>query len=202
MRYSKEHKAETRRKILDAAARLFKEHGYEGVGVDAIMAEVGLTAGGFYAHFTSKQALFAEAMSVALEKSDVLRRAKNRPAQSRHARGRRAASQNPLDALINGYLSRAHRDAIADGCPLPALTPDIARSGEATRECYERKLRQFLVQIEADLPDGLTPQSDRALALIAQCVGGLMLSRAVKDEKLSDQILRACRQAAIRICEQ
>jgi TetR/AcrR family transcriptional regulator, transcriptional repressor for nem operon len=202
MRYSKEHKAETRRKILDAAARLFKEHGYDGIGVDAIMAEAGLTAGGFYAHFPSKQALFAEAMSAALEKSDVLRRAKNRPAQSRRARDRRAASQNPLHALISGYLSRAHRDAVADGCPLPALTPDIARADDVTRECYERKLRQFLVRIEADLPDGSSPQSDRALALMAQCVGGLMLSRAVKDEKLSDQILRACRQAAMKICEQ
>src|SRR5215510_6633107 len=112
MRYAKEHKAETRQKILEAAGRLFREHGYDGVGVDAIMAEVGLTAGGFYSHFKSKQALFAEAMSLALEKSDVLGRAKNRPAQSRHARGRKSASQNPLHTMINGYLSRAHRDAI------------------------------------------------------------------------------------------
>jgi TetR/AcrR family transcriptional repressor of nem operon len=201
MRYSKEHKAETRRKILDAAGRLFKEHGYGGIGVDAIMAEVGLTAGGFYAHFPSKEALFAEAMSVALDKSDVLRRAKSRPAKNLQEPDRRTASRSALHNLTSSYLSRAHRDAVADGCPLPALTPDIARSGEATRECYEGRLRQFLVQIEADLPDGLTPQSDRALALIAQCVGGLMLSRAVKDGKLSDQILRACRQAAIKICE-
>ncbi|HKX30734.1 MAG TPA: helix-turn-helix domain-containing protein [Blastocatellia bacterium] len=197
MRYPKEHKAKIRRQILDSAARLFRTHGYEGVGVDAIMAETGLTAGGFYAHFPSKEALFAEAVALTLEQSAARRRLRGRSVGAT----RRQSQANPLAKLIDGYLSRAHRDGVADGCPLPALTPDVARSGPATREGYERELRQLLAELETWLPDGSTPQRDRAWALIAECVGGLMLSRAVNDEQLSDQILRACRQAAAKICE-
>ena len=191
MRYPTQHKAETRKKILAAAARLFRERGYDGVGVDAIMNEVGLTAGGFYAHFPSKEALFAEAVTTALSKGQVLRRAKS-------------ASADPADslrALINGYLSRSHRDMVGEGCPLPVLTPDVARSDAATRESYEQQFLYYLSEVEALMPQGSTVSRDRALALMAQCVGGLMLARAVNDEELSNRILKACRQAASKICE-
>jgi TetR/AcrR family transcriptional repressor of nem operon len=200
MRYPKEHKGQVRRQIIDAAARLFREHGYDGVGVDAIMAAAGLTAGGFYAHFPSKEALFAEAVALTLGQGAARRHLGNRPTEDSERGGQADAAASGLAALINGYLSRTHRDSVAAGCPLPALTPDVARSGPATRECYERELRQLLVEIENLLPDGSTPKRNRAWALIAECVGGLMLSRAVKDEDLSDQILRACRQAAAKIC--
>ena len=189
MRYAREHKAETRRKILNTAARLFRESGYDGVGVDAIMNEVGLTAGGFYAHFPSKEALFSEAMTTALNPQRSLRAAKT-TAQ---------AGADPLGALIKGYLSRKHRDTVAEGCPLPVLTPDIARKSDATRENYEQQFMRYVNEIEALLPESSTPARDRALAIVAQCVGGLMLARAVKDEKLSDQMLKACRNAALQI---
>jgi TetR/AcrR family transcriptional regulator, transcriptional repressor for nem operon len=192
MRYPSQHKAETRKKILTAAARLFRERGYDGVGVDAIMNEVGLTAGGFYAHFSSKEALFAEAVTTALGRGQALRAAKS-------------ASIDPTDslrALINGYLNRTHRDMVGEGCPLPVLTPDVARSDASTRESYEQQFLHYLSEIEALLPQGSTASHDRALAFMAQCVGGLMLARAVKDEQLSNRILKACRQAATKICEQ
>ncbi|HXG64257.1 MAG TPA: TetR/AcrR family transcriptional regulator [Blastocatellia bacterium] len=192
MRYSKDHKAETRRKILNAAARLFREFGYDGVGVDAIMNEVGLTAGGFYAHFDSKETLFAEAMGTALDESNLLLAAK-RPG---------ITGMDALRNVVYSYLSRTHRDMVSAGCPLPAVTPDVARSSDATRECYEQRLRHYLSEIEGLLPEGASPARDRALALVAQCVGGLMLSRAVKDENFSNQILKACRQAAMKIGEQ
>ena len=192
MRYPKGHKAETRRRILDAASRMFRERGYEGVGVDAIMNEAGLTAGGFYAHFDSKEALLAEAMATALEGGEALSYAKSRD----------VAGADAIRALINGYLSRQHRDHAAEGCPLPALTPDVARAGDHTRESYEQQLQKYVNEIETLLPEGPSPARDRALALVAQCVGGMMLSRAVKDEKLSNRILKACRQAAMKVCEQ
>lgn len=191
MRYAKEQKAETRNRILTAAARLFRESGYDGVGVDAIMNGAGLTAGGFYAHFRSKEALFAEAMTAALEPSKALR-ATERDGPD---------ATEPLDGLIKGYLSRKHRDSVGEGCPLPALTSDVARQSDATRESYERQFLRFLNEIEQLLPEGLSASRERALAIIAQCVGGLMLSRAVKNEKLSDQILKSCRHAAIRVRE-
>ena len=191
MRYPAEQKAETRGKILNAAARLFRESGYDGVGVDAIMSEAGLTAGGFYSHFSSKEALFAEAMATAVDPGKALRMAKNMA----------LGAADPLGALIKGYLSRTHRDSVADGCPLPALTTDVARKSEATRESYERQFLRFLNEIEALFPESSGPARERALAIVAQCVGGLMLSRAVKNEKLSDQILKSSRLAAIAICE-
>ena len=190
MRYSTEHKAETRKRILTAAARLFRERGYDGVGVDTIMNEVGLTVGGFYAHFPSKKALFAEAVTTALDRGEALRAAKS------------VDPKDSLRALINGYLSRTHREMVGEGCPLPVLTPDVARSDGATRASYEQQFLHYLGEIEALLPEGSIAPRDRALALMAQCVGGLMLARAVKDEQLSNRILKACRQAATKICEQ
>lgn len=190
MRYPKEQKAETRGRILNAAARLFRESGYDGVGVDAIMNEAGLTAGGFYSHFSSKETLFAEAMATALDPSNTLSATKSSA----------LADSDPLGALIKGYLSRTHRDTVAQGCPLPALTADVARKSDTTRESYERDFLRYVDEIEALLPESSVLTRERALAIVAQCVGGLMLSRAVKNEKLSDQILKSCRLAAMTIC--
>lgn len=156
------------------------------------MNEVGLTAGGFYAHFASKEALFAEAMTTALDPTKSLRTNRREDATS---------PTDPLDDLIRGYLSRKHRDNVGNGCPLPALTSDVARQSDATRESYERQIVRFLNEIERLLPEGSASSRERALAIISQCVGGLMLSRAVVNEKLSDQILRSSRHAASRISE-
>lgn len=194
MRYAKDHKAETKRRILTAAARLFRECGYDGVGVDAIMAEAGLTAGGFYAHFPSKRVLFDEALATASEAGGI--------AQAQAAAKRAGVDDaERLRVTIKNYLSRQHRDQIADGCPLPALTPDAARGGEASRENYERQLLQYVNRLEALLPEGAA-RRNTALAVMAQCVGGLMLARAVKDESLSDRILKACRQTAMKLGEE
>ena len=193
MRYGQEHKAKTRQKILKAAAHLFREFGYDGVGVDAIMAEAGLTAGGFYAHFPSKRALFDEALATALAGSNATQAA---------AKSAGADEAGQLRLMIKNYLSRQHRDQVADGCPLPALTPDAARGGETSRENYERQLLQYVKRLEALLPAGAAARRDIALALMAQCVGGLMLARAVKDEQLSERILKACRQAALKLGEE
>jgi TetR/AcrR family transcriptional repressor of nem operon len=192
MRYASEHKAKTRQKILKAAARLFREHGYDGVGVDAIMAEAGLTAGGFYAHFPSKRALFDEALATALATGKAAQTATALKSAESDEAGR-------LRLTIKSYLSRQHRDQVADGCPLPALTPDAARGGDVSRENYERQLLQYVKRLEALLSGGAAARRDIALALMAQCVGGLMLARAVKDERLSDRILKACQQAALKL---
>jgi TetR/AcrR family transcriptional regulator, transcriptional repressor for nem operon len=190
VRYPRDRKAATRTRILDAAARLFRASGYDGVGVDAIMDEVGLTAGGFYSHFSSKEALFSEAMAIALAPGKKLLPAKT-PSTTQAA--------DPLVALIKRYLSRAHRDTVADGCPLPTLSPDVARKSDATRENYQQQFLKFVDEIEALLPRTSVGRRERALSLIAQCAGGVMLSRAVKDQDLSDQILKSCRDAAIKI---
>lgn len=195
MRYTHEHKEETRQKILKAAARLFQQFGYNGIGVDAIMAEAGLTAGGFYAHFSSKRALFDEALAQALEASDTVQTVVTSKSFVTDKTAR-------MREMVKGYLSRQHRDQIADGCPLPALTPDVARGGAESRENFERLLLQYVTSLEGLLPASASSKQDTALALMAQCVGGLMLARAVKDKQLSDRILKACRRAALKLGEE
>ncbi len=155
------------------------------------MAEVGLTAGGFYAHFQSKEALFAEAIVTAF---------RTRNGSLKSPDGNQDDGEW-MKNLIYGYLSRTHRDMIADGCPLSSVTPDVIRGTDQARENYEKSIRQFASSIIAHLDSGEKTENERALAIIAQCIGGLMLARAVKDEELSNQLLRASRHAALKISE-
>jgi TetR/AcrR family transcriptional repressor of nem operon len=192
MRYSKIHKEETRKKILEAASRLFREKGYEGIGVDAIMNEVGLTAGGFYSHFDSKEALFAEALGSAFDSRG----------KSLQANLNSKSEVDPLQNLVYGYLSRTHRDMVAEGCIFPTMTTDVVRGSDETRASYEKRLQKFISTIETQLPEGNSAEKERAIAILVQLIGGVMIARAVKDEKLSGDILKACRQAAIKISKE
>jgi TetR/AcrR family transcriptional regulator, transcriptional repressor for nem operon len=192
MRYTRDHKAETRKKILETAGRLFRERGYDGVGVDAIMSEAGLTAGGFYSHFKSKQALFAESLGNAYD-------SRNRSLQ---ASLKSKADSDPLQNLIYSYLSRTHRDMTGEGCIFPTLTTDVMRGSNETRESYEKRLRKFIQTIESQLPEGATPKRERAIAVLVQLIGGVMLARAVNDNQLSVDILKSCRQAAMQACKE
>ncbi|MBX7218511.1 MAG: TetR/AcrR family transcriptional regulator [Blastocatellia bacterium] len=190
MRYSSEHKQETRRKILEAAGRLFRERGYNGVGVDAVMAEVGLTAGGFYAHFPSKEALFVEALGATFKQSGT------RLAD----RMKKQTGLDWLQSLIFGYLSEVHRDLVTEGCPMPALTPDVTRSSAEAKRLYEHVVKEFLGQIEAQMPEGNPPARERAMGVLAQLIGGLMLARALDDLGFSNEVLEAVRNSALRTC--
>lgn len=191
MRYTSDYKEQTRKKILTAAGHLFREKGYNGVGVDAIMAEAGLTAGGFYSHFDSKEALFSEVIQNVLtsRNSDLAASLANKDGMAW------------LKSLIRNYLSPVHRDRIAEGCPLPVLTPDVSRSSNETRDNYEKGLEIFFVEIAKNMPEDPSPAKDRAIALMSQLIGGLMLARAIKDEELSNQVLQACQKAALQICQ-
>lgn len=181
MRYPADHKVKTRARILEAAGRLFRRRGYHASGVDAVMNEAGLTPGGFYAHFGSKEALLADALE--------------------HAAGATAAG---IDATLGGlsgrdwaegfiayYLSDSHRAAVEEGCPLAALASEVARAGEPVRRTFE----SLLLRLAGRLADGgLDP--GRALAVIALCVGGLGLARSVHDDELAGSILQASRDLA------
>lgn len=189
MRYSTDYKQKTHARILAAAGKLFREKGYNGVGIDTVMAAVGMTPGGFYAHFASKEALFAEVIA------DVLK------SRGEVLRFYLADKDGPewFKALIKSYLSKLHRDAVVEGCPLPALTPDVARCGKDTKTLYEDYLQRFLSEMISKMPADTTPAKERAMALLAQLVGGLMLARAVNNDQLSDQMLYACQHAALQI---
>ena len=179
MRVSREKAVENRQRIVEAAARLFRDGGFDGVGVDAIMKEARLTHGGFYGHFVSKDALMAEAMAHALDRS--------------------MAWQEKLDSLselVTGYLSDRHRADRANGCAVAALGADVARHSPDLRKTLTAGVRQQIGRIVSLLRRG-TPAARRrrAIATYAGMVGALTLARAVDDPALAREILTAARDA-------
>jgi len=195
MRYSTSHRKETFERIVKAASRLFNERGYNGIGVDGIMKAVGLTAGGFYAHFRSKDALLAKALEAGSDRFYGVLLAGLDPTQP----------EEWLRAVIHRYLSRQHRDEIAEGCALTTLTADIARGPSSAQKLFEVYFNKLVDEIAAKLSAknrkvklSFEEAQDQAYALIAMSVGGIMLSRAVRSKELSDRIVLACRRAAVR----
>jgi TetR/AcrR family transcriptional repressor of nem operon len=175
MRVSREKAAENRERILTEAARLFREHGLAGVGVDALTDAAGLTHGSLYSQFGSKERLAAEAL--------------------RHAARTSAACQGDvgtLDEYLTRYLSTGHRKRRGEGCVLTALAGEIPRQVPAIRQSFTDVLRAVVKQIAGLMP-GRRKSEDEALAIVATMVGALSLARAVDDRQLSDRIMAAAR---------
>jgi TetR/AcrR family transcriptional repressor of nem operon len=188
MRYAKDHKAQTHEKIVTVANRRFREQGFADATIPDVMGDAGLTHGGFYAHFTSKNALIAEAIAKAFRDSIFVLFAK--------LDGLDGKAQ--WEKVVRRYLNERHRDSLSEGCLMPALSGEIARMDEAHRGRYEAGLKEFLAALEAYVPDdGSLPKDRRAIALLALMVGGVLLSRAVVDREFSDRILEACREFAL-----
>ncbi|SEK05805.1 transcriptional regulator, TetR family [Sphingobium sp. AP50] len=181
MKVSREQAARNRAQVVDTASRLFRARGVEGVAIGEVMRECGLTHGGFYNQFESKDALAAEACAASLQKSvarwhDVVA----------------AAPEEAAIAIAANYLSARNRDAPETGCALIALGPDAARRGgdlaKAFRQGFEG-LTDILQQAGPDM------NRQDALARMAQMVGAMVLARGVGDADLSDEILAATRKA-------
>ncbi len=190
MRYRPGHAVRTREKVVEAAACLFRERGVRGASVEQVMREAGLTVGGFYAHFASKNALLSAAVSHAFRER----------AQNQWGTLARLHGFDWLSRFAQTYLSRTHRDMVDGGCPIPTLGPDAARADDSVRESFEQELRCFFELVESKV-DGVDafPAADRAIATVALCAGGLLLARAVADPALSARILKACRDFARRV---
>ncbi|MDF2235235.1 TetR/AcrR family transcriptional regulator [Albimonas sp. CAU 1670] len=187
-------KRESLSRILVAASARLRREGLEGAAIAPVMKEAGLTHGAFYAHFPDKDALAVAAFrqAFATERERWIGRAKDR---SWPARARRLAAR---------YLTRAHRDDPGAGCAFAALATDAARAPEPFREAYAQELRATLAAIrgrDSEAPEDpmRPPPLDHAAAMLALCVGGLSLARAVNDPELSERLLAACRDAAERL---
>ncbi|GKS84951.1 TetR/AcrR family transcriptional regulator [Acidovorax sp. SUPP1855] len=188
MKVSKAQSAENRQGILDAAARLYRERGLSGVGVADITRDAGLTHGGLYRHFASKDALVREACARAFDWSIA-------PLDG-------AEGATGLAARVNSYLSATHRDRPGEGCPAAALAVDAARAGSDLSEVFargiERNIDRFARVIEELAPDGGPISAEgraRAMEMLATMVGGLVLARATAAAQpaLSDEILATLR---------
>jgi len=178
MGYSQAEKAATHQRIVELAARRFREAGIDGIGVAALMKEAGLTHGGFYRHFESRDALVAEAVEFALD-------------EGRKTLTRRRDGDDPFATLVDRYLSRAHRDTPAQGCTLVALASDAARAGSPVRESFARQIERYLTLLEGMLEGADETRRKKAVLILSSLVGALAMARAVGDESLSQEFLEA-----------
>lgn len=182
MRYGEDHKAETRARVVKAAASAIRRLGPDRVSVAEIMGEVGLTHGGFYAHFKSKDALVGAAVEAAF-------------AQSRGRLARLAPHDDPqvlLAGLVDFYVSADHRDHPERGCPIALLSSDIPRQGAPAREAFDAGVHG-LIEIIATRLKGGEERLGLAGSLLSEMAGAVALSRAVSDPELSDRLLAESR---------
>jgi TetR/AcrR family transcriptional repressor of nem operon len=187
MRVSRIQAEKNRQTVIDAASRLFREHGFDGIGLKDLMKGAGLTQGAFYKQFTSEDDLAAQASKRALE--------------SVFSRWATAAAANPTDphgAAIAFYLSMEHREEKMDGCPVVALGSDAARQGVDVKASFEAGIRKYLELLGSWVGDaeGEEP-SGQAMAILSTMVGAVLLSRAVNDERLSKQFLQAAAESVM-----
>lgn len=184
MRVSREQFLQNREKILEAAGRLFRERGFEAVGVADVMKAAGLTHGGFYGHFKSKDDLIAQAMGVV-----------GRPFAEQWDRLVEAEGAQALGAIADQYLGDAHCRAVGSGCPIAALGPEIARLSPEAREGVTRSMKDIVAVLQKAEP-GAAPEARRAaLRAYASWIGALVVARVSSDEAFSQEVRGAVKEA-------
>jgi TetR/AcrR family transcriptional regulator, transcriptional repressor for nem operon len=183
MGHSQKDKEKNHAQIVEIAAQKMRESGTEGPGVAEIMKAAGLTHGGFYKHFDSRDDLVAEAVEAAV--------AQSRDGIAEVIEG----AEDPLAAFVDWYLSSAHRDAPGSGCAVVALGADVARADERVRATYGGQVERYIAQMEELLGGEGEDVRRRAIAAVSAMVGSLLIARAVGDEGLSGEILAAVRES-------
>ncbi|XYK82225.1 MAG: TetR/AcrR family transcriptional regulator [Labrenzia sp.] len=192
MPYSAEHKDKTRKKIVETARVLFNRHGFNGVSIDMVMQEAGLTRGGFYNHFKNKEELFSEAVMSFLM---------GRGAEWREDAGVDVTNLRPEMAhqMIDAYLSPEHLDDLDGQCPMIALPSDIARGGIEAQQSFQTLLEAMVSLFETNMSSDDSTNRQWAQAITALCVGGMVLSRALPDSTLAKEVRVAAGQSAKRL---
>lgn len=188
MRYSREHKQETHDRIVKKASVRLREKGAHGIGVADLMKEAGLTHGGFYAHFDSREALVIEAFAYAMDRSME---------HWRKLTGE-AAPEKRLALIAESYLSTLHRDNPGHGCSIPALGAEIARESPKTRKAFAGKLDEMIEALTDTIPNMPRKAARKqAIATLATMAGTMLLARIAGASELSDEMLKAGRDHAL-----
>ena len=183
-RYKAGVKEETRERIVKEASQQFRRKGVSSTSIADIMGALDMTVGGFYKHFDSKDELFRESLSDSLSDSS-----------RRFSRGdTNIQGDDWLRMLAEFYLTTAHRDNVSKGCPVAALSADIGREGLETRQAYEVLLEDYLEAIQKRTGDSSDQGREDAWRYFSTLMGGLILSRSVASESLSEEILLACKK--------
>jgi len=187
MRVSRVQAEKNRLAVIDAAARLFRERGFNGIGLDEVMKAAGLTHGGFYKQFKSKEELTVEACDRALADSAEV-----------WAQTVKSAGADPFAALIRSYLSKSHRDDGGKGCPLVAIGADAARHSPTLRRSFEAGIKAHLDVLDRTMPAvSATAARDASIAALSMMIGALLMSRVVEDKALSRRILDAAARSLL-----
>ncbi|MBL8643117.1 MAG: TetR/AcrR family transcriptional regulator [Rhodospirillaceae bacterium] len=191
MPLSKAHKEKTRRKILDAAGVLFRKHGYDGIGIEQIMAQAGLTRGGFYAHFDSKADLFAHVLDTEPAFTRML--------AERQGATKEDAQNGALDVLAT-YLDPDNIAYVTSTCPMVSLARDVDKGGAPARAALTNVTAQLTALLKNGMSGSNLDQLDRrAMAILALCVGGVTVAQTAADPVLAQKMLRACEDEARRL---
>jgi AcrR family transcriptional regulator len=178
MRYSPDHKAQTHKRIIKEASERFRRDGIGATGLQPLMKALGLTHGGFYSHFESKDQLVEEALLASAEELDA------------HC-ATLFAQEHPLPAFIDNYLSEWHQHSPHQGCPLPTMSSELGQRGQPS-PTTDAVLKARLEQVEATLEG--EHKTERSLMIMSALVGALMLSRSVENPELGAQILKVVRE--------
>jgi TetR/AcrR family transcriptional regulator, transcriptional repressor for nem operon len=186
MRRSREDTVETRRRIVEAASRLFRAKGIASVSVSDVMGSLGLTVGGFYRHFESKEALVAEAIQAASLET-----------MAQHAPPG-ASIEKHASAILDAYLSLQHRAHAERGCPVAALCSEIGHETKPTREAFTKALERLIAAVDELAPRGQARRRKEVLRTAASMVGAVALARATTDEALAKELLDAVREGLKR----
>lgn len=192
MPYSAEHKQETRTRIIQSARRLFNRNGFADVSIDDIMGEAGLTHGGFYKHFAAKEDLYHAAVLqfICEEQPETW--------QARHidpaAKGAALARM-----IVDAYLSKDHFDDRDGSCPMIALPSDVSRGSGSVKAAFRQVMEMMVGAFAANLEPNDQPARERALALVAMVVGGMVLARAVDDKNLAAELRDSARKQAFEM---
>ena len=194
MPYSQKHKQKTRVMIVESARILFNRHGFQDVTIDMVMENAGLTRGGFYNHFKSKEALYSAAVSSFLM---------GRGAKWRADAGVDPSNPNPdmTRQMISGYLSPEHLGDLDGQCPMIALPSDIARANPEVQASYQELLEAMVGLFESGQNEGAEQSRQKALSVAALCIGGMILARTLPDSALVEEVRLAALQTATGMME-
>ena len=190
MPYPVGHRVEIRRKIVDSARSLFNRHGFDNVSISQIMLGAGLTHGGFYNYFGSKNDLYAEVLGCFFTDPEW----KNRWEGVEVDMG----SSDVGPQVVRAYLSRQHYEDIGNSCPMVALPSDVARSGEGAKHAFQTVFAAMVGVLERGLVQDRDSR-ERAQAIAALCVGGMVVARAMVDRAAADELRDSCRQVALQL---
>jgi TetR/AcrR family transcriptional repressor of nem operon len=189
--YAAHHKDKTRARIVDSARVLFNRHGFESVSIDDVMKNAGLTRGGFYHHFSSKESLYAAAVSSFTSCNPFAERLEKNP--------RRRSPRELAELLVDTYLSDETLADVDNHCPLIALPSDVARAGLQPRAAYTQLVESMLEIFRAVFPKSDRQGNRKAQVIVNLCVGGMLIARTTDDPTLRKQLRAAARGEALRL---